>query len=74
MNRTTTAVAFILLALTAPLHALDEASRADAEAAVARGFDFLRTTQNPDGSWTPQPGPADHRARRHRPARRRHPP
>ena len=58
MNRTTTAVAFILLALTAPLHALDGAPRAAADTAIARGFDFLRTTQNPDGSWTPQPGPA----------------
>ena len=54
----TTVVALILLALTAPLHALDDASRAKAEATIARGIDFVRTTQNPDGSWTPQPGPA----------------
>ena len=26
--------------------------------AVARGLDFLRESQNADGSWSPQPGPA----------------
>ncbi len=48
----------LTLLLTAPLHALDDDHRAAAEDAIAKGLAFLRSTQNPDGSWTPQPGPA----------------
>ncbi len=38
--------------------ALDAEHQATARDAIARGLDYLRQTQNPDGSWTPQPGPA----------------
>lgn len=41
-----------------PAHALDAEHLATARTAIARGLDFLRSTQSPDGSWTPQPGPA----------------
>jgi squalene-hopene/tetraprenyl-beta-curcumene cyclase len=37
---------------------LDDALWRDAQDAIARGIDYLRSTQNDDGSWSPQPGPA----------------
>ncbi|MEM6459280.1 MAG: prenyltransferase/squalene oxidase repeat-containing protein, partial [Planctomycetota bacterium] len=42
----------------APAAALDSEHQAEARVAIERGLDYLRTTQNPDGSWAPQPGPA----------------
>jgi len=42
----------------APAQGLDANHQAQADAAIERGLDFLRQNQNPDGSWTPQPGPA----------------
>ncbi len=38
--------------------AIDAAHEAEARKAVAKGVAYLKTTQNEDGSWTPQPGPA----------------
>lgn len=38
--------------------ALDREHRLLAEQSIDRGIEFLRSAQNPDGSWTPQPGPA----------------
>lgn len=38
--------------------ALDAGTQATAEAAVQRGIGYLRTTQQPDGAWSPRPGPA----------------
>ncbi|MEM7626445.1 MAG: prenyltransferase/squalene oxidase repeat-containing protein [Planctomycetota bacterium] len=46
------------LGLTGPSAALDAEHRAMADEAIDRGITFLRQTQNPDGSWTPQTGPA----------------
>ncbi|MEM1108489.1 MAG: prenyltransferase/squalene oxidase repeat-containing protein [Planctomycetota bacterium] len=40
------------------VHALDSEHQAKARVAIAQGLDYLRSTQNPDGSWTPEPGPA----------------
>lgn len=40
------------------LLAIDDAHQRRAVQAIQRGIDHLRSTQNPDGSWTPQPGPA----------------
>ncbi len=50
-----------LLAVTAfasPGLALDKAHREQARQVIARSIEFLRSTQNEDGSWTPKPGPA----------------
>ncbi len=61
MIRSTIALAFTLaLALTpwASLQAVDAAHREKAQQSIAKGIAFLRGTQNPDGAWTPQPGPA----------------
>lgn len=44
--------------IPSPTHALDAEHQAVARDAIARGLDYLRSSQNPDGSWTPQPGPA----------------
>ncbi|MEL7087075.1 MAG: prenyltransferase/squalene oxidase repeat-containing protein [Planctomycetota bacterium] len=41
-----------------PAAALDAEHRALGEETLDRGIAFLRQTQNPDGSWTPQTGPA----------------
>jgi squalene-hopene/tetraprenyl-beta-curcumene cyclase len=41
-----------------PAYSLDDALWRDAQTAIARGIDYLRSTQNADGSWSPQPGPA----------------
>ena len=44
-------------AATLPVHAMDEEHMATADAAIRKGIEYLRTTQNEDGSWTPEPGP-----------------
>jgi len=38
--------------------ALDDEHWSKANDAIERGIAYLRSTQNQDGSWTPQPGPA----------------
>lgn len=43
---------------TARAQAIDADHHAPARAAIQRGVDFLRHAQQPDGSWTPGPGPA----------------
>jgi len=51
-------LAGLMSALTAaPARALDAEHEALAERAVARALDYLRDSQNDDGSWTPAPGP-----------------
>ena len=53
------ALLLIATALPAPhATALDREHRLAAEAAIDRGVAFLRSTQAPDGAWTPKPGPA----------------
>lgn len=54
-----------LLTITASAHAEAPPAQSltrelweQAQTAIDRGIDFLRTTQNDDGSWSPQPGPA----------------
>jgi prenyltransferase/squalene oxidase-like repeat protein len=44
--------------LTEKAHATDKAHETAARSAIERGVAFLKTAQNEDGSWTPQPGPA----------------
>ncbi|QQE11488.1 terpene cyclase/mutase family protein [Planctomycetota bacterium] len=39
-------------------YAADDAHKMKAEKSIAKGIAFLKSTQNEDGSWTPQPGPA----------------
>ena len=52
-------VAAVMLAMSAPsAKALDDATRKTGEQTISHAIDFLRKNQNPDGSWTPQPGPA----------------
>ncbi|MEM9417560.1 MAG: prenyltransferase/squalene oxidase repeat-containing protein [Planctomycetota bacterium] len=52
-------LALLLTAAMAPTtHALDAEHQAKARVAIDQGLDYLRSTQNPDGSWTPAPGPA----------------
>lgn len=53
--------AHVMLAvcLTAlPALAQDDAHWSQGEQCLKRGLEYLRTTQNADGSWSPQPGPA----------------
>ena len=50
--------AILSLALALPAAALDDQHWRTANDAINRGIDYLRTTQNDDGSWTPDPGPA----------------
>ncbi len=52
------AVVTALLLLASPVLALDDAHAAKAKAALDKGISFLRSTQNEQGAWTPQPGPA----------------
>lgn len=48
-----------LLWCPAPIaRGLDAEHRAAADQAIGRGLSFLRQTQNPNGSWSPDPGPA----------------
>ncbi len=50
---------FVLFnALAGPVYAIDAEHEANARESIARGVAYLRSTQNEDGSWTPQPGPA----------------
>ena len=51
-------VALVLLACAAPTLALDDAHWRKADAAAERAIEYLRKSQNEDGSWTPKPGPA----------------
>lgn len=51
------ALLFIVL-LASPAAALDDEHYRKATAAIERGIAYLRQTQQDDGSWTPQPGPA----------------
>ena len=44
--------------LAQPCLAVDEAHWSKANQAIERGIDYLRTSQNADGSWTPEAGPA----------------
>ncbi len=56
---TLTLVALLTTAAVAPrAHALDDAHWQQANDAIERGIAYLRSTQNDDGSWSPQPGPA----------------
>ncbi len=55
---TITMMLAVLLAGAAPALALDAEHKQKAEVVIARAIDYLRDSQNPDGSWTPRPGPA----------------
>ena len=48
----------VLLVMVSPAAALDDAHWRQANTAIDRGIEFLRSTQDDDGSWSPQPGPA----------------
>ncbi len=50
--------ATVMISSPTPARALDASQRETAEAAVQRGLIFLASSQNEDGSWSPQPGPA----------------
>ncbi|HEX7009513.1 MAG TPA: prenyltransferase/squalene oxidase repeat-containing protein [Phycisphaeraceae bacterium] len=52
------AVLMVGMASVLPAYAVDDAHRQKALAAIERGIAYLRSTQNADGSWSPQPGPA----------------
>lgn len=53
-------VTVLLLAwtLALPAQAMDDTHWQAASQAIQKGIEFLRSTQLPDGSWTPAPGPA----------------
>ncbi len=58
-NRFFVVTSLLLLGLACPpAHGLDQEHRALAETTIERGIAFLRTQQNDDGSWMPEPGPA----------------
>lgn len=57
MKRMWILLATVLL-VGAQAHALDDAHWRKANASIQRGIDYLRTTQNENGSWSPEPGPA----------------
>lgn len=52
------AIYLIALLLASPALALDDGHWSAANNAIDRGIDYLRATQNEDGSWSPKPGPA----------------
>jgi squalene-hopene/tetraprenyl-beta-curcumene cyclase len=54
----TIALGIVFGALSGPAAALDDAHWAKANEATRRGIGYLRSTQNADGSWSPQAGPA----------------
>ncbi len=51
-------VVVLTFGLTDRACGIDAGHDAAASASIERGVAFLRSTQNDDGSWTPQPGPA----------------
>jgi squalene-hopene/tetraprenyl-beta-curcumene cyclase len=51
-------VAMLMLVPVSATYALDEEHWRKADTAIQRGIEYLRTTQNPDGSWSPDAGPA----------------
>lgn len=57
MKRILVMLATVLL-ISMQAYALDDAHWRKADAAIDRGIEYLRTTQNEDGSWSPKPGPA----------------
>ena len=61
MKRTVVCLLVLLaLILLTPSHAwaLDDAHHAKAQQAIQKAIAYLRQTQNANGSWSPQPGPA----------------
>lgn len=48
----------LAVALPRPAAALDDEHWQLANASIDRGIEYLRSTQNDDGSWMPAPGPA----------------
>ena len=48
----------LLGALPHPASAIDGEHVQQADAVIERGIAYLRSTQNEDGSWSPEPGPA----------------
>lgn len=48
----------LMFLLTQTAFAVDEARHERALASLRKAIDYLKTKQGPDGSWTPQPGPA----------------
>ncbi len=51
-------VVFLFNAWASPAYAIDTDHDQAARDSIARGVAYLKSTQNEDGSWTPQPGPA----------------
>ncbi|MEM6855866.1 MAG: prenyltransferase/squalene oxidase repeat-containing protein, partial [Planctomycetota bacterium] len=51
-------VCLLALWVAPAAQALDAEHQFKARVAIASGLDYLRSTQNADGSWSPQPGPA----------------
>lgn len=51
-------VTILCFGLTPAAQAIDADHEAAAKASIERGVAYLQSTQNQDGSWTPQPGPA----------------
>jgi len=51
-------IAILGLFAVAPASGIDLTHHQKAERAIHRGIEYLRSTQNDDGSWTPGPGPA----------------
>ncbi len=50
--------ALLILVAAVPVMALDDAHWQTANESIERGIAYLRGTQNEDGSWSPQAGPA----------------
>ncbi len=51
-------LSLVLCVTVSPCQAVDDAHWAKADEAMKRGIAYLRGTQNDDGSWSPQAGPA----------------
>lgn len=49
---------FMYIVLACPAYAIDPAHEALARESITQGVAYLKSTQNPDGSWMPEPGPA----------------
>lgn len=58
LSRTLISALAVLTFIVSPAAAIDDEHYAMAENTIEQGIEYLRSTQNEDGSWSPEVGPA----------------